>query len=374
MITRILEKNIEKKLYKGKVILIIGPRQTGKTTLLNKIYKKYNSNCIFLNCDNHDIISKLTNSTSTQLGNIIGNAQIVLLDEAQRIENIGLTLKLLVDNFKKVQFIVSGSSSFEITNKMNEPLTGRKWEYHLFPLSFQEMVNHNSLFEEQRQLEHRLIFGSYPDIINSPGNEEEILRNLTSSYLYKDIFAFQQIRRPELIDKLLVALALQIGSEVSFHELSKMLGVDMGTVEKYIIYLEQAFVIFRLKSFSRNLRNELKKSRKIFFYDNGIRNSLISNFNSFSIRNDTGALWENYLISERIKYLSYNLIYPNSYFWRTVAQQEIDYIEEKGGKLFAYEFKWNKNAKIKPPASFFKTYPNSEFKFINPENYSEFLS
>ncbi|MBI4946091.1 MAG: ATP-binding protein [Bacteroidetes bacterium] len=374
MIYRTIEKLVADKLFKGKAILVIGARQTGKTTLLNKIYSQNQDKSKFFNCDNPDTREKFTNPTSTQLQHLIGSSEIILIDEAQRIENIGLTLKIIIDTFKKVQVIVSGSSSLEIANKINESLTGRKWEYLMFPLSFEEMVNHSSLTDEIRLIEHRMVYGYYPDVVTMSGHETEILKNLSGSYLYKDIFLFKEIRRPELLEKLLVALALQLGSEVSFHELSQMLGVDTVTVEKYITYLEQAYVIFRLKSFNRNLRNELKKSRKIYFYDNGIRNTIISNFNSLSLRSDTGALWENFLVSGRLKFLSNNLIYSNNYFWRTMRQQEIDYIEDRNGKLFAFELKWNANKKYKIPESFMRAYPGSEFKMINPENYHGFLT
>jgi len=304
---------------------------------------------------------------------LIGNAELILVDEAQRIKDIGITLKLLIDNFPEKQVIVTGSSALELSNSINEPLTGRKFEYKMFPFSFQELVSANSLLIENRLLEHRMIYGLYPDVVNNQGNEREILTNIVSSYLYKDIFEFQDIRKPEIIEKLLQALALQIGSEVSFNELSNLLGIDTATVQRYINLLEKSYILFHLRSFSRNVRNELKKSTKIYFYDNGVRNALISNYNPLAIRNDLGALWENFLISERYKRNNYQSNYANFYFWRTTQQQEIDYIEERDGQLNCYEFKWNANKKTSLSTTFSNNYQNSSFKIINPENFMDFI-
>jgi predicted AAA+ superfamily ATPase len=243
----------------------------------------------------------------------------------------------------------------------------------MYPLSFQEMVEHHGLLEEQRMLPHRLVFGYYPDVVNHVGDEKEILKQLTESYLYKDVLWLEQIKKPEGMIKLLQALAYQIGSQVSYNELSTTTGIDIKTIEKYITILEQTYVIFRLSSFSRNLRSELKKSRKIYFYDNGIRNSLISNLNPIEQRTDAGALWENYLVSERMKFNEYHKRWPNSWFWRTKDQKEIDYVEEKDGVINAYEFKWNPSTKHKPPKLFLNTYPESSFQIIHPNNIEEFL-
>ena len=374
MIERILLKNIKNKLFSGKVISIMGARQTGKSTLMKEIQKSVNKKTLFLDCDDPQTRNILQNQSTLNLLRLIGDNEIVFIDEAQRVENIGLTLKQIHDNNDKCQLIVSGSSAFELANTINEPLTGRNREYQLFPISFQELKNHTSWFDEIRLLEARLIFGTYPDVINNPGNEISVLKNLSGSYLYKDIFAFQDIRKPQLIEKLLQLLAFQIASEVSYNELANTLKVSINTIEKYIDLLEKTFVIFRLPSFSRNLRNEIKKSRKIYFYDNGIRNSIISNFNSIDLRNDVGQLWENYLVSERFKKISYQNLYCNRYFWRTTQQQEVDYIEEHSGKLFAYEFKYNPNKKVKISKTFTGAYSNSEFQLINKENYSEFIS
>jgi len=373
MIKRILQDKIDSFLFKGKAIILFGPRQTGKTTLMVDLLKKRPENSIILNADEADIRELLTNTTSTRLKSIVGNNQIVFIDEAQRINDIGLTLKLFTDQLKDIQVIASGSSAFELLNKTNEPLTGRKFEFQLFPLSFREMSDHQGVLQETRLLEHRLIFGYYPEIVTNDGMEIKLLKLLAGSYLYKDLLMLEQIKKPVVLEKLLKALALQLGSEVSYNELAQLIGIDKQTVEKYIDLLEKAFVIFRLPAFSRNVRNEIKKSKKIYFYDNGIRNALIGNFNQLHTRTDIGPLWENFLISERMKYLHYQEIDVNRYFWRTTQQQEIDYIEETGGILQAWEFKWSEQARVRFPATFLKAYPESTTQVITPKNFMRFL-
>ena len=373
IINRELEQLINARIYQKKAIIVIGPRQVGKTTLLNQIAQDSRLKTLFLNCDEPDVRKKLDLPTTTQLKALIGSSELILIDEAQRVRNIGITLKLLIDNFQERQIVVTGSSALELSNSINEPLTGRKFEFKMFPFSFKELVSTNGLLNESRLLEHRMIFGMYPDVVNNQGNEREILTNIVSSYLYKDIFEFQDIRKPEIIEKLLQALALQVGSEVSFNELSQLLGVDTATVQRYIDLLEKSYILFHLRSFSRNVRNELKKSIKIYFYDNGVRNALISNYNPLAIRTDLGALWENFLISERFKRNNYSLNYASFYFWRTTQQQEIDYIEERDGKLYCYEFKWNNKKKVTLTTTFSTNYPDSSFLLINPENYLEFI-
>jgi len=373
MIPRIREQFIVNQLHKGKILHIPGPRQSGKTTLLKKIAKEYTGSCVWLNGDEADIRSLFAESTTAVLGKIIGNNSLVVIDEAQRIQNIGIALKIMVDNFPQVQVIATGSSSFDLANEINEPLTGRKTEIFLFPLSFQEMVQHTGLLEEKRLLEHRMIYGYYPEVVTSAGNEKETLQRLTDAYLYKDLFAYERLKRTSLIEKLLQALALQIGNQISFHEIGQIIGADNQTVERYIDFLEQAYIVFTLRSLSRNQRNELKKSRKVYFYDNGIRNALIRNFNPLALRQDAGALCENFMISERLKATSYKRMWMNRYFWRTQAQQEIDYIEEMDGKFLAVEIKWNRTAKSKFPAAFRNAYPDSEMKIITRENFEDFL-
>jgi hypothetical protein len=350
IIKRELEQLINARLYQQKAIVIVGPRQVGKTTLLNQVSQSSDKKILFLNCDEPDVRKKLDLPTSTQLKAIIGEAELLLID-----------------------VIVTGSSALELSDSINESLTGRKFEYKMFPFSFNELKEANGTVNEGRLVEHRMIYGMYPDVVNHPGNEKEILNNIVTSYLYKDIFEFQDIRKPEIIEKLLQALALQVGSEVSFNELAQLLGIDTATVQRYIDLLEKSYILFHLHSFSRNIRNELKKSRKIYFYDNGIRNALISNYNSLSLRNDKGSLWENYLISERVKRNNYSLNYANLYFWRTSQQQEIDYIEEQDGMLHCYEFKWNSTKKATLTKTFSSNYPNSVFTLVHPNNYTEFI-
>jgi predicted AAA+ superfamily ATPase len=372
MIERILEKQILSKINKKKAIILMGPRQVGKTTLLKSLFEK-STEIIWLNGDEPDIQSIFENISSKRLEAIIGNKKMIIIDEAQRIPEIGLKMKLITDQLLNVQLIATGSSAFELSNKLNEPLTGRKWEFKMYPISFQEMVNHHGLLNEIRLLPHRLIYGFYPDVVNHPGNEKEILKQLSDSYLYKDLLMIDQIKKPSALVKLLQALALQIGSQVSYHELAQICGLDGKTIEKYMMLLEQSYIIFRLTSFSRNQRNELKKSRKVYFFDNGIRNSLIANFEQIENRTDIGALWENYLVSERVKYLAYQQKWVNNWYWRTTEQQEIDYVEEENGQLSAYEFKWNPKAKGSIPNSFKKTYPTATINIIHRENFEQFL-
>jgi predicted AAA+ superfamily ATPase len=374
MIQRIIQKSIQNDLFKGKAIIITGPRQVGKTTLLEALRIDHNLNALWLNCDEPDIRLSLENVTSTQLKAMIGSHQLVFIDEAQRVKNIGLTLKLFVDNFKEVQIVATGSSALELANEINEPLTGRKREYHLYPFSTAEMINSSSELEEKRLIEQRLIYGFYPDIVNNLANAQRSLMALSNDYLYKDLLSLESIRKPALLEKILLALAFQIGNEVSFTEIAQSVGADIKTVEHYVSLLEKCFIVFQIGAFSRNLRNEIKKGKKIYFYDNGIRNAIIKNFNGIQMRQDIGALWENFLMSERRKFNDYTNHFVNSYFWRTHAQQEIDLLEESGGILSAKEFKWNERSKAKQPLAFSKTYADSNFGIIHPGNYLEFLT
>lgn len=372
MIKRVLGKTINEKTGSGKAIIITGARQTGKTTLLSSLFRG-RADTIWLDADEADVQALFGNPTSSRLKALFSGKKYIVIDEAQRIKNVGIKLKLITDHLKEIQLIATGSSSFELANEINEPLTGRKWEYQLFPLSFGEMAAHNSILEEIRLLPHRLVFGYYPEVVTKPGVEKEVLKQLTDSYLYKDILMWERIKKPDKLVRLLQSLAFQVGNEVSYNELANNLELDNQTVEKYIQLLEQVFVIFRLGAFSRNLRKELKRSRKIYFYDNGIRNSLIANFNPPEIRNDTGALWENFIIAERMKYIRNNNIWANTYFWRTQDQQEIDYIEERDGNLYAYEFRWNPKSKARLSRTFSSAYPGVQFEVINPQNFESFL-
>ncbi len=373
MIQRTLTQSIKSRLGDGKAIILMGARQVGKTTLLRNLFED-ESRLLWLNGDELDVQRLFSNISATRLKAIIGENKYIVIDEAQRIEDIGLRLKLITDSIPEVQLVATGSSSFEMANKVNEPLTGRKWEFKLYPISFQEMVEGHGLLEEKRLISHRMIYGYYPDIATNPGREELILKELSDSYLYKDILMWEQIKKPDHLLKLLQALAYQVGSQVSYRELSQVCGLDPKTVERYIILLEQTYIIFRLQSFNRNLRNELKFSKKIYFYDNGIRNAIINNLNQIESRSDNGALWENFVLSERMKYLNNNHIWKSLWFWRTKQQKEIDLIEEAGGKINAYEFKFSPpSTKDKPPNSFQKAYPNSTYQVIHPENIEEFI-
>ena len=373
MILRKLESAIISRLFKGKAIIVLGPRQTGKTTLLKQIAARQNEALLWLDADEPIVRTQLTDANIADLKLIIGNNKILVVDEAQQIKNIGITLKLIIDHIPEVQLLVSGSSALELAEGISEPLTGRKYEFYLYPLAYEELVNHHGYMEEKKLLERRLVYGSYPEVINHMENMKETLGLLAGSYLYKDIFRYRDLRRPELLESLLQALALQLGSQVSYYELGRTIGADTETVQRYIELLEKTFVIFRLRAFSRNIRNEIKKSRKIYFYDNGIRNALISNFNTLNLRTDKGALWENYLVSERMKFMHYNGIYANRYFWRTHQQQEIDYIEDRDGILHAFEFKWKITTKPRAPLTFTKAYPNYQFEALTAGNYESFI-
>jgi len=372
MIKRILFNEIKKKIGAKKSIILFGARQTGKTTLLKELFSG-KDDVLWLNGDDLDTHTIFETTSATRLKASFANYKFIIVDEAQRIENIGLKFKLITDQMPDLQLIATGSSAFELANKINEPLTGRKFEFKIFPISFEEMVNQHGFIEENRLLPHRLVFGYYPEVITSAGKEKEMLKLISDSYLYKDILQWDKIKKSDKLLKLLQALAYQLGSEVSYNELSKTIGLDNQTIEKYIQLLEQVYIIFRLPSFNRNHRKELTKSRKIYFYDNGIRNALIADFRILEMRTDIGALWENFLISERLKLINYNNIWTKTYFWRTQNQQEIDYIEEMDGTLYAYEFKWNASKNPKLPKTFSRTYPNHEFKVISPDNYEEFV-
>lgn len=369
MFDRTIENTIKEKINGGKAIIVVGARQVGKTTLLNKILK--DKDYLFLDADDPATRNLLQSPTTEQIRTFIGDYKYVFLDEAQRIPGIGLTLKIITDQFKQVQLFVSGSSSFDLGNELNEPLTGRKWEYELFPISWEEYENRIGFIKAEQQIENRILYGLYPEVINNQGKERETLKNLVNSYLYRDILAFSDIRKPEVLERLLQALALQMGSEVNYNEISQLIGINKNTVQKYIDILEKGYIVFRLNSFSRNIRNEIKQNRKIYFYDNGIRNMLISNFNQLDLRVDKGALWENFLVSERRKQNLYKDTFAKMYFWRTKQQQEIDFVEENNGQVTGFEFKWN-NKKSKFPQNFMDTY-KAEGHVIDRNNFREFV-
>jgi predicted AAA+ superfamily ATPase len=372
MIVRSIQSSIQERLFKGKSILIFGPRQSGKSTLVETMLKDIDH--LYMNGDEADVREILTNTTSTKLKALVGNKKVVLIDEAQRIPNIGLTLKLFTDQIKDVQIIATGSSAFELSSQENEPLTGRKYEFMLYPLSFGEMVKHHGLLKEKRLIEHRLVYGYYPEIVTKQSEERELLKLLAESYLYKDLLILEQIKKPLMLEKLLKALALQVGNEVNYHELAQTIGSDGKTIERYIDLLEKAFVVFRLTALNRNVRNEIKKGKKIYFYDCGIRNAIINNFKPLEARTDVGALWENLVVAERTKLLRYQGKDTAHYFWRTTQQQEIDLIEEGEDGMTAFEIKWNPKEKVRFSQTFVENYPASKRAVISPENIGEYLS
>ena len=373
MIDRTIEQTIVPLLGSHKAIIIMGARQVGKSTLLDKMLSGH-GDVLWLNGDDPDTQMLFQGITSTRLRTLLAAYRIVVIDEAQRISDVGLRLKLITDQVPDVQMIATGSSSFSLASKVNEPLTGRKREYTLFPLTFAEMVAHTSLLDELRLLPHRMVYGYYPEVVSTPGDETAVLKELASSYLYRDILSLDGIGKPDKVVRLVQALAWQIGSQVSYNEVGQLIGLDPKTVERYVDILEKSYVIFRLGSFSRNLRNELKQSRKIYFWDLGIRNAVIGNLSQVENRTDVGALWENLCIAERMKQLSYRGSLAHSWFWRTQQQKEIDYIEEENGRLQAFEFKWNeRKADSRCPAAFATAYPDATFQVITPANVEEYL-
>lgn len=373
-INRELFQILKAKIDYKKVILLLGPRQVGKTTLVKKLAGSITDEFLYLSGDELPIQAALSNPNLSFLKSYLGTAKVVIVDEAQRIPNIGLSLKLIIDDFSDVQLIVTGSSALELSETINEPLTGRKWEYRIYPLSWSEIAKTLGMPVTLGSLEKYLIFGTYPEVITQNGNEIAVLTNLATSYLYKDLLNFEGIRKPELLNKILQALAWQVGSEVSFNELSRTVQADKNTVANYLDLLEKAFIIKKLSPFSRNLRSEISSSRKFYFVDNGIRNAIIGNYAPIASRNDIGGLWENFLISERQKLLSYAGFYGQIYFWRTVRGQEIDYLEEIDGKIYPFEFKWNPNAKSKIPQAFRDKYNPEPPQIIHRENFWEWLN
>lgn len=371
-IKRYIEPKIKESLFQGKVIVLYGPRQAGKTTLVKEIQKSYQDDSLYLTCDEPDVRAAFTNATSSSMKAFIGEKKLLFLDEAQRVENIGLSLKLLVDTFPDLQVVATGSSSFELANKITEPLTGRKREFFLPPLSVQELTATASSLEMNRTLEQRLIFGMYPEVvIGGTGGARAVLAEITQSYLYQDILAHQNILHPEILEKLLRALALQIGQEVSYNELAGTVGVSRQTVERYIELLEKTFVIFRIAPLCHNRRKELGKLRKIYFFDTGVRNHLIGAFSGVDERQDIGVLWENFLMSERYKATSATGNFVKRFFWRSYEQREVDYVEEYDEQLFAYEFKWRIQS-YRPPKLFTDLYPNTFVAVVTKENFLDF--
>lgn len=372
MILRTIQRSIEEKLFKGKVIILLGPRQVGKTTLLKEIIKN-RADALWLNADEPDIQALFENATSSRLKNYFGLNKVIVIDEAQTLKDVGIKLKIIFDSIPEIQVIATGSSAFEIKNKTNEPLTGRKWQFQLFPFSFSELVDHHGLIEEKRMIPVRMLYGSYPEIVLNQGQEKDRLKLLTESYLYKDILMYEGLKMPDKLVHLLKLLAFRIGTEVNYNNLSKELKIDNSTVEKYIQLLEDSFVIFRLNALSRNHGKELKKGRKIYFFDNGVVNALLGNFNLPENRGDVGALWENYVVSELYKKYRYENRWATFYFWRTQDQQEIDLVIEENQVFHAFEIKWSKNAKARLSKTFSRNYEPHTFHIITPDSIEEFL-
>jgi len=372
MLNRIIKQQILNRVDYKKAIVLLGPRQVGKTTLITEIAGSL-GDFLLIDGDDPEIRTLWNNPAKAFIERYIGKYKIVVIDEAQRLENIGLSAKMIIDAKKNIQLFISGSSALELMNSINESLTGRKWEYRLYPFSWQEIKNHFSFAGTLPKLEQFMITGMYPEVINHPHDAIEILRNLAGSYLYKDILDSGNIRKPELLYKLLQALAWQVGNEVSYNELAQTIGADKQTVASYIDLLEKAFVIFRLTPLSRNPRNEINTTRKIYFYDNGVRNTVINNFSPLAMRNDVGALWENFVISERKKFLAYNNFFGNVYFWRSRTRSEVDYLEERDGVINAFEMKWNPKSKVRFPKNFVDTYRPDKTEVIHRENYWEWL-
>jgi len=358
--------------YHGRVLIIYGPRQIGKTTLVKKVLESQ-PNGAYFNCDLPQNQARFAYENSHNLAKTVADLELIILDEAQRIENIGMVLKILIDQYPDKKIIATGSSSFALSNRINEPLTGRKVVIRLYPFSYTELQTSHFFTDHQSQIEFALRFGCYPEVtLSGEEKAQQFLTEITSSYLYRDIFTFQDLRKPAVLTRLLQLLAFQIGSEVSYHELGKQIGLDTKSVQRYIYLLEEAFVLFQLNALSRNPRKELSKKPKIYFYDLGVRNAIIQAFQPLDLRQDIGALWENYCLLERLKHHNYNQTFVNSYFWRSYTQKEVDYIEEKNGQLAAYEFKWSAKNKI-APKQFRESYPDATFAVIHPNNIGDFL-
>ncbi len=375
-IQRSLEKVILKYLKTGKAIILSGARRTGKTVLLNRIRDLIGEECLFLNGEDFGVQEQFSRRTILNLEALMGTKRILILDEATSVPEIGKAVKLMIDTIPELRVILSGSSSFDLINKTGEPLTGRKHTLHLYPICDQELATKFNSLDMKEMIRQRVIFGNYPELFSLPGNQEKALylRELANSYLLKDVLAFENLRNASKLRDLLRLLAYQIGNEVSLSELSRNLSITRPTVERYIDLLIKVFVIVKIEPFSRNLRKEITKSAKYYFLDNGIRNVLINNLEPLEFRNDTGQLWENLMVGERIKAQEYDQTLVSNHFWRTYDQQEIDWIEDRNGQLFAYDMKWNPERQKKCPVGFSNNYPEAEFHLVNPENYQEFIN
>ena len=373
-LVRDLSKNIIKKLQPNKVVIVFGARRVGKTVLVQEILDKVNEPVLILNGEDINVHDKLAIRSVENYRQILGSYKLLYIDEAQKIPEIGLKLKLMIDEIDGLKIIISGSSSFDIHNDAGEPLTGRKYTFNLFALSENEYNQVENSISKIDKVRERMIFGNYPELLHLPDKEDKIdyLNEMVSSYLLKDILVYENIKNSQKIFNLLRLIAFQIGGEVSLQELGSQLGISKNTVEKYLDLLSKFFILHKVEGFSRNLRKEITKNSRWYFLDNGIRNAIIANFNPVESRNDIGTLWENYMISERLKHQEYKRLSSNNYFWRTYEQQEIDWVEERDGSLFGYEFKW-KESKVKIPTQWKNTYPNSSFEVINKDNFENWL-
>jgi hypothetical protein len=373
-IVRELSDNILNKIQPNKVFIILGARRVGKTMLVKHLFERINEPVLSLNGEDITVHDKLAIRSVENYRQILGSYKFLFIDEAQKIPEIGLKLKLMIDEIEGLKVIITGSSSFDIYKDAGEPLTGRKYTFNLFPVSENEYNQLENSITKVDKLRERLIFGNYPELLHLPDQQDKIdyLNEMISAYLLKDILVFESIRNSQKIFNLLRLIAFQVGGEVSLHELGKQLGISKNTVEKYLDLLSKVFILHKVEGFSRNLRKEITKNSRWYFLDNGIRNAIIANFNPLESRNDIGALWENYMIAERLKYQQYKQISSNNYFWRTYEQQEIDWVEEREGSLFAYEFKW-KQTKVKTPSQWTKNYPDAPFEVINKDNFQNWL-
>ncbi len=375
-IKRGIEPILLEYLLPNKAILLIGARRVGKTELIKKIASITKGNPIMLYGGSDETVDLLNEKTTANYKRVLGNEKLLIIDEAQEVPDIGAKIKLMLDTIDGVMVIATGSSAFDLTNKLGEPLVGRKATFHLYPFAQMEFSKIENYPETKSKLKERLVLGTYPELeqIQTINKKIDYLKEIINSYLLKDILAFEGIKNRGVILALLRKIAFRVGSEVSVEGLGNELRISKNTVDKYLELLSKVFVIHKVTGFSRNLDNEITKKNKWYFYDNGIRNALISNFNSFDQREDIGALWENYLVSERLKFLSYTRSYASHYFWRTHRKQEIDWIEEKDGQLFAYEFKWNTKKAVKPPSAWVRGYPNANYQVITPDNYLDFIT
>lgn len=376
LIPRFIQSDIVKKLQPQKAVIVYGPRQVGKTTLINQILQEIKEDYLFVSGEDRAVAEWLSSGSIEKLRNYLGAKKLLVVDEAQKIPEIGLNFKLMIDHIPGVKILATGSSSFELASRIGEPLVGRKWQFFLYPIAQLELSSLESLHETESRLESRLIYGSYPDVVKSDGVSEkrEILNAIVDQYLYKDLLAFDEIRKSQKIIDILKLIAFQIGKEVSLQEVARQTHINGRTVEKYLDLLEKSFVIKHVRGFSRNLRKEVSKNARYYFYDNGVRNAIINNMNDLKTRNDAGALWENYLFMERMKKQEYHKIYANNYFWRTYDQKEIDLIEEHDGKLYGYEFKWSSEKQSRPPHAWFAMYKEAEYQVIHKDNYLEFIT